>query len=261
MTQSRRAFLVTAAAGAGVVTVLPYAARAAAHTGDMFETAGGAISVHPVSHASVVLETPAGTIYVDPVGDPAQYANLPGADLILITHEHGDHYNAETLAALMGDDTAVITNPVVHGMLPEGIAATAQAIGNGESTEFNGVAVDAIPAYNTTEERMNFHPEGRDNGYVLSFDDFRVYLSGDTEDIPEMRALENIDLAFVCMNLPFTMDAAAAADAVQEFGPTYVYPYHYRGRDGGTQDPEEFAELVGNASEVKMGGWYEESEA
>ena len=261
MTQTRRAFLVTAAATAGAITVLPYAARAASHSGDMFETPGGAISVHPVSHASVVLETPAGTIYVDPVGDPAQYANLPSADLILITHEHGDHYNAETLAALMGDDTVLITNPAVQGMLPEDLAARAQAIGNGDAAGFNGVGIDAIPAYNTTEDRLNFHPQGRDNGYVLSFEGFRVYLSGDTEDIPEMRALESIDLAFVCMNLPFTMDAAAAADAVKEFGPTYVYPYHYRGRDNGTQDPEEFASLVGDAAEVKMGGWYEENEA
>ena len=134
--------------------------------------------------------------------------------------------------------------------------AKATAIGNGESAEFNGVAIDAIPAYNTTEGRTNFHPQGRDNGYVLSFDGFRVYISGDTEDIPEMRALENIDLAFLCMNLPFTMDVEQAASAVAEFKPKFVYPYHYRGRDGGTQDPSEFAALVGEAVAVKMGDWY-----
>lgn len=127
---------------------------------------------------------------------------------------------------------------------------------NGDSTTAGDVAIDAIPAHNTTPERLNFHPQGRDNGYVVTVDGLRVYVSGDTEDIPEMRALENIDVAFVCMNLPFTMDMQAAASAVNEFAPTYVYPYHYRGRDNGTQDPREFAELVAGDTEVKIGNWY-----
>ena len=222
----------------------------------MFSTGAGDISVHPIAHASFVMETPAGVIYVDPVGDSASYSDLPAPDLVLITHEHGDHYNAETLAALVGENTTLIANPAVYGMLSDDMKAKASAIANGESSEFNGMAIDAIPAYNITEGRTNFHPQGRDNGYVLSFDGFRVYVSGDTEDIPEMRALENIDLAFVCMNLPFTMDVEQAASAVAEFKPTYVYPYHYRGRDNGTQDPQEFASLVGDATEVKMGDWY-----
>jgi L-ascorbate metabolism protein UlaG (beta-lactamase superfamily) len=257
MTQTRRAFFVTAAVAAGVTTVLPYAALAAGHSGDIFETDGGPITVHPINHASVVLETPAGTIYVDPIGEAAQYAGLPDADLILITHEHSDHYNAETIAALMGENTSLITNPAVQALLPVELGNLANAMANGDSTEFNGVGINAIPAYNTTEERLKFHPHGRDNGYILNFEGFRIYISGDTEDTAEMRALENIDLAFICMNLPFTMDAAAAADAVKEFRPTYVYPYHYQGRDGGTQDPAEFAELVGDAADVKLGGWYE----
>ncbi|SLN67651.1 MBL fold metallo-hydrolase [Roseisalinus antarcticus] len=254
MTQTRRTFLATAAAGAGVITVLPFAARAAAHASDMFETANGAITVHPVAHASFVMETPAGVIYSDPVGDASAYADFPAPDLIVVTHEHGDHYNADTLAALMGEGTTLVVNPAVAGMLPEDMMAT--AIANGESTTWNGVTIDAIPAYNITEGRENFHPEGRDNGYVMTIDGFRVYISGDTEDIPEMRALTDIDLCFLCMNLPFTIDAEAAASAVQDFRPTYVYPYHYRGRDGGTQDPEEFATLAGDATTVKMGGWY-----
>lgn len=224
----------------------------------MFETSQGPITVHPINHASLVLETPVGTIYVDPVGDAAQYAGLPAPDLVLVTHEHGDHYNAETLAALIPSDgpTPIITNPAVLGMLPDDLAARSTAIANGESSDFNGMTVDAIPAYNTTEGRTNFHPEGRDNGYVLTLGDFRIYISGDTEDIPEMRALTDIDLCFLCMNLPYTMDAAAAASAVREFTPTYIYPYHYRGGDGGTQDPAEFAALVGDGIEVKFGAWY-----
>lgn len=256
MTFSRRQFIHSAAAITTAVTFLPFAARAAGHSSDVFQTGAGDITVHPVEHASFVMETPVGTIYVDTVGDAAAYADFPEPDLILITHEHGDHYNAETLAALTVDKTVLITNPAVLDMLPEALKSKASAIANGEETEFNGLSISAIPAYNTTEERLNFHPKGRDNGYVLGFDGFSVYVSGDTEDIPEMRALEGIDLAFVCMNLPFTMDVKAAASAVSEFKPTYVYPYHYRGRDNGTQDPAEFAELLEGEIETKMGGWY-----
>ncbi len=256
MTQTRRHFLHTAVAATGAVVLLPYAARAAAHSGDMFETPAGPITVHPVSHASFVMETPVGTIYVDPVGDPESYFDFPTPDLILITHEHGDHYNAETLAALAGDGTRLITNPAVFEMLSDDLRPQANEVPNNNLARFNEIDIEAIPAYNITEERKNFHPEGRDNGYILNFEGFRVYISGDTEDTPEMRALENIDLAFVCMNLPFTMDASAAASAVSEFAPTFVYPYHYRGRDNGTQDPEEFASMLEGSTEVKMGSWY-----
>ncbi len=253
MNTTRRTFIATAAAGSAI-TVLPFQALAASNSGNSFETEAGTVTVHPVSHASFVMETPAGVIYSDPVGDPAQYSDFPAPDLILVTHQHGDHYNADTLQALMGEGTHLVTNPAVADMLPEGMEA--EVLANGDSTTWNDMAIDAIPAYNMTEDRLDFHPEGRDNGYVLTMGDFRVYISGDTEDIPEMRALEDIDLAFVCMNLPFTMDAEAAASAVQEFAPTYVYPYHYRGRDGGTQDPQAFAEMVADASDVRMGDWY-----
>jgi len=250
-----RRHILKGAAAAGAVTLLPFTARAAGHGGDAFMAEGGDVLVHPISHASFVMETPAGVIYVDPVGEPAQYEGLPAAELILVTHEHGDHYNADTLAVLKGDNTTLITNPAVAGMVPDGLKANASQIGNGDSTDWNGVGIEAIPAYNLTEDRKNFHPEGRDNGYILNLPGLRVYVSGDTEDIPDMRALTGIDLAFVCMNLPFTMDVAAAASAVNEFKPTYCYPYHYRGRDGGTQDPAALAELV-EGVEVRMGNWY-----
>ena len=258
--QTRRHFL-TSSAALGTITLLPYAAMAAAHSSDTYETANGTVTVHPISHASIVIETPAGVIYVDPVSEASLYADLPAADLILITHEHGDHYNADTLAALTGDATTLITNPAVLDMLPEALKTKASAIANGENTVWNDVAIDAIPAYNTTEDRLNFHPQGRDNGYVLAVDGLRIYISGDTEGTPEMRALENIDVAFVCLNLPFTMSAEAAAEAVSEFAPKYIYPYHYhyRGRDNGTQDPAEFAGMVKGAIETKYGNWYEAS--
>lgn len=255
MTQTRRLFLQSAAA-AGAIVVLPFAARAEQHGSDVFQTASGDITIHPVQHASFVMETPAGVIYVDPVGGAEPYAEFPSPSLILVTHEHGDHYDAATLSAVMGEDTQLITNPAVHDMLPEDLVARAEALPNGTSSAFGDVTIDAIPAHNTTEDRLQFHPEGRDNGYVLGFPEFRVYISGDTEPTPEMLALEDIDLAFLCMNLPFTQTAEQAAEAVTQFRPKVVYPYHYRGRDGGTQDPEVFASLVGDAAEVRMGAWY-----
>ncbi|GLQ25482.1 MBL fold metallo-hydrolase [Sulfitobacter pacificus] len=253
MTQTRRHFLATTAA---TVTFLPFLAHADGHGADRFETPAGDITVHPVAHASIVLETPKGTIYVDPVGEAAQYEGMPAPDLILITHEHGDHYQEETLQAIVAENTQLITNPAVMGKLSEGLKARASEVANGGTADFADMVIEAIPAYNTTEERKNFHPEGRDNGYVLNFEGFRMYISGDTEDIPEMRSLKDIDLAFVCMNLPFTMDSNAAASAVSEFAPSYVYPYHYRGRDGGTQDPQSFAKMVSGETEVKFGNWY-----
>ncbi|WP_377506091.1 MBL fold metallo-hydrolase [Octadecabacter sp. R77987] len=252
---TRRHVLKTGAA-LGVTTVLPFQTRAAGHGGDMFETANGQIGIHPLEHASFVITAPTQTICVDPVAATLKYMPFPQPDLILVTHEHGDHYQQAIIDGISTDDTRLVTNPAVHAMLPGDVQTRATAVANGEQTTFQDIAIDAIPAYNTTPERMNFHPQGRDNGYVLTIDGFRIYISGDTEDIPEMRALQDIDLAFVCMNLPFTMDASAAADAVRAFAPTYVYPYHYRGRDNGTQDPAEFAEMVGDAAQVKMGGWY-----
>jgi L-ascorbate metabolism protein UlaG (beta-lactamase superfamily) len=252
---TRRTLLATAAAAAGSSTILPYAALAQAQDSHSFDVEGGQIAIHPISHASFVMETPGAVIYADPVGDPAAYADLPAPDLILITHEHGDHYDAETLAALMAEQTQLLTNPAVHEMLPEDLRSRATAIGNGETTQIGGISIEAIPAYNITEDRLQYHPEGRDNGYVLTIGGKRVYIAGDTEGTPEMRALQDIFLAFVPMNLPYTMDVEQAADAVNEFAPEYVYPYHYR-----DSDPEAFADMV-QSSEVRIGDWYGASSA
>ena len=245
---------VAGLAGLGLTTVMPYAALAEMKEGDSYATDGGKITIHPVSHASFVMTVPGMVIYNDPVGGAAAYEGHPAPDLILITHEHGDHYDADTLAALAGDNTKLVTNPAVYGMLPEALKARATSIGNGESTTVGDVAIDAVPAYNTPEDRLKYHPEGRDNGYVLTVDGRRVYIAGDTEDIPEMRALTDIYIAFVPMNLPFTMDIDQASSAVAEFKPAYVYPYHYKG-----SDPEAFATKVGEAgvdTEVVQGPWY-----
>lgn len=243
--------VMTAAAGA---LILPFQLRADGHGGDVFETDAGPVTVHPIAHASVVIETPLGTIFIDPVGGAELYDGLPEPDLILITHEHGDHYNADTLTSVRSANPQIITNPAVFGMLDN--TDNTSALANGEDGAWGDVRIQAIPAYNTTPERVNFHPQGRDNGYVIHLPGMVIYVSGDTEDIAEMRALDGIDLAFVCMNLPFTMDAEAAADAVRTFQPSVVYPYHYRGRDDGTQDPQAFAEMVGDAADVRFGDWY-----
>ncbi|NIZ59703.1 MBL fold metallo-hydrolase [Sedimentitalea sp. CY04] len=250
---SRRTFLQATAAAVGPIAVLPFTAAA---DETAMEFGDGAVRLFPISHASLVIETPRGVIYVDPVGDPAQYAGRPPADLVLITHHHGDHLNNETLAAVMRDEATLISNKGAQDKMSGDLAARAQVIGNGEATSFGDIAIDAIAAYNTTEGRLKFHPQGRDNGYVLNIGGTRVYLSADTEDVPEMRALKDIDVALLCMNLPFTMDINAAASAVAEFKPSVVIPYHYRGRDGGSQDPIAFAAMLDSAIKVEQGDWY-----
>ncbi len=215
----------------------------------------GKIRIQPIQHASFVLMTPDLVIYNDPVGGGALYAGQPKPDLIMITHEHQDHYDPATLHALVQDKTKLVTNPAVHDMLPDDLKAKATAMANGDETTVDGIPISAIPAYNTTSDRLKYHPKGRDNGYILTIDDKKIYIAGDTEDIPAMRELKDIFIAFVPMNLPYTMTTAQAASAVAEFAPAYVYPYHYRG-----QDPKDFASRLdeaGSKTKVVFGPWYD----
>jgi len=193
-------------------------------------------------------------LYVDPTGGAEAFEGLAGPDLVLITDVHGDHMDAETLQAVVTPETEIVAPAAVVEELPEALAAQARTLANGEETMLLGLNVEAIPMYNLTEERLQYHEEGRGNGYVVTMGGTRVYIAGDTEDIPEMRQLEDIDVAFVPFNLPFTMTAEQAADAVLAFEPDIVYPYHYRG-----SDVDEFARLVtdGNPDiEVRRGEWY-----
>lgn len=258
MIYSRRKVLgLGSAALAGLAFAPTTALKAFAQdalTGDTLPGTAGDITVHPVNHASLALSGGGKIIYADPVGDGDRYSDLPKPDLILITHEHGDHYNPGTVGGLIGDNTKIIANPAVHGMLPAELKAISTSLGNGDSGEVAGVSVDAIPAYNMTEDRKKFHPEGRDNGYILTLDGVRIYIAGDTEDIPEMRTLTDIGLAFIPMNLPFTMDIEQAASAVIEFAPKVIYPYHY-----GESDVAKFKTMVAaenSAVEVRLGDWY-----
>lgn len=217
----------------------------------------GDIEVHPISHATFALTWIDVTIFVDPVGGAAAFAAFGVPDLVLITDIHGDHMDAETLGAVAEAQTRVVAPAAVAEQLGAAWEGRTAVLANGESVEIHGVEIEAIPMYNLAEERQRFHEKGRGNGYVLTLGGKRLYVSGDTEDIPEMRALKNIDAAFVCMNLPYTMTVESAADAVLEFAPTIVFPYHYRGQQG-MSDVGRFAELVAQnpAIGVRQLDWY-----
>jgi L-ascorbate metabolism protein UlaG (beta-lactamase superfamily) len=221
--------------------------------GDRIPTANGDLVIRPIDHATFVMNWNGKTIYVDPVGGGKRFESLARPDLILITDIHGDHLNNETLSTVAGDKTTVIAPSAVAEKLPENLRKQTTVLANGETKSLHEIKIEAVPMYNLTQERLKFHNKGRGNGYVLTLGGKRVYISGDTEDIPEMRALKNIDVAFVCMNLPYTMDVNQAASAVREFRPRIVYPYHYRG-----SDVEKFKSVVGNDRdvEVRLRDWY-----
>jgi L-ascorbate metabolism protein UlaG (beta-lactamase superfamily) len=222
-------------------------------TGDRVPTSDGDLIIHPINHATLALGWKDLVIYVDPVGGARRFADLPPPNLILVTDIHGDHFSAETLQAVAGEKAALVVPPAVAEQLPARLRPRAVVLANGQSNQVAGVPVEAIAAYNLTPERTKFHPKGRGNGYVLTLGNRRVYISGDTEGVPEMLALRDITVAFVCMNLPYTMTAAQAAEAVRAFRPKIVYPYHCRGTN-----LEEFKKLVGEQAgiEVRIRDWY-----
>ncbi|WP_411768781.1 MBL fold metallo-hydrolase [Winogradskyella sp. A3E31] len=216
------------------------------------------VKVIPINHGTLVLETEDQVIYVDPVGGAEAFEGQKVPTMVLITDIHGDHLNVKTLEALNLEDADIIVPQAIAEKLPEGLGKSIIVLDNGKSTEVNSMTIEAIPMYNLREEAKNFHTKGRGNGYVLNITDERVYISGDTEDIPEMRNLKDIDKAFICMNLPYTMTVQSAASAVIDFKPKEVYPYHYRGKDG-LSDVETFKSLVNKGtSNVKVVqlGWY-----
>ncbi len=216
------------------------------------------LKIRPIVHATTVLEWGDITIYIDPVGGAAAFEGQKTADLILITDIHGDHLSLETLIELNNGTAKIIVPRAVAELLPKEFTPLIDVLDNGDTKERFGILVEAVPMYNLREEALNFHTKGRGNGYILNLGQQRLYFSGDTEDIPEMRALENIDKAFVCMNLPYTMTEESAANAVLEFQPKQVYPYHYRGRPD-VSDVNKFKELVNNSNseiEVVLLDWY-----
>ncbi|MEX0996421.1 MAG: MBL fold metallo-hydrolase [Flavobacteriaceae bacterium] len=210
------------------------------------------IDIQPISHATMVLDWEETVFYVDPVGGAEAFKGKKEAHIILVTHVHGDHLNIETLEAVVSESSIIIAPPSVAERLSENLLSKTIVLANDETTNQLEFDITGVPMYNLREEALNFHEKGRGNGYLIEKDGYRVYISGDTEDIPEMRDLEGIDLAFICMNLPYTMTVGSAASAVAEFMPKTVIPYHFRGKDG-FADVDAFERLVNeNAPDVEV---------
>lgn len=199
-------------------------------------------NVTPISHATMVLTIAGKTIYTDPVGGGKVFSGQREPDLILITDIHSDHLDSPTLKEIVKEKTVIVVPQAVADKIPE-LQNQLIVIKNGEKTTQMGIEIEAVPMYNLPESKDAFHTKGRGNGYVISADNKRIYIAGDTDGTPEMRALKNIDVAFVPMNPPYTMDVEKAADAVVAFKPKVVHPYHYRGPNG-LSDINKFKELV-----------------
>jgi L-ascorbate metabolism protein UlaG (beta-lactamase superfamily) len=216
-----------------------------------FPTSAGAVQITPIYHATARIAAGSDTIYIDPA-KPAKVEGGPKADLILITDIHGDHMDAADVAALSKTGTEVIAPAAVAKTITQ-----AKPLANGETTSWKKWKITAVPMYNINHNQPSgqpYHDKGRGNGYVLNFGGKNFYFAGDTEGVPEMRALKNIDVAFIPMNLPYTMTPAEAADAVKAFKPKVAIPYHYKG-----QDVEVFKKaLEGSGVEVRLLNWYPE---
>jgi L-ascorbate metabolism protein UlaG (beta-lactamase superfamily) len=235
---------------AAAVSVVP--GRSQGQTGretQTFATSAGPVKITPVYHATALIEAGGKVIYIDPA-KPANVAGLPKVDLILITDIHGDHMDPALIATLGKEGTEILAPPAVVKTV-----TTASPIANGETKTWNGWTIEPIPMYNMKRGPAAgtfYHDKGRGNGYVLSYGGKRFYFSGDTEAIPEMRTLKNIDVAFVCMNLPYTMPPDEAAEGVKAFHPKIVIPYHYQGSDLSVFQHA----LEGTGIEVRVLNWY-----
>ncbi|NBC57577.1 MAG: MBL fold metallo-hydrolase [Bacteroidetes bacterium] len=219
------------------------------------------VEITPIAHATFVMKWSDEVIYVDPTGGAKAFNGMPEPDLVFITDIHGDHLNVETLQALP-QSYDVVAPKAVYDKLPKSIQNRTKILSNGDEFTFHSFNIRGIPMYNITKERLKYHEKGRGNGYVIAKEGFKLYISGDTEAIPEMKKLENIDLAFICMNLPYTMSPEMAAEAVLSFKPKKVLPYHYRGlKDDKPHfyDVEKFKNLVisqNDSINVNLLDWY-----
>jgi L-ascorbate metabolism protein UlaG (beta-lactamase superfamily) len=217
---------------------------------DAIPAAGGDILITPILHGSMQVEFRDIVIHVDP-WSKGDYSAAPQPDLILVTDIHGDHLDPQAIDSLSREDTELVVSAAVAEQLGSGTV-----IANGESLEVAGVVVEAVPMYNLErgpEEGKLFHEKGRGNGYLLTLGGKRIYIAGDTACVPEMKALQDIDVAFVPMNLPYTMPPEEAAECVAAFKPDIVYPYHYRG-----SDLQVFQDSLADvpAVEVRIREWY-----
>jgi L-ascorbate metabolism protein UlaG (beta-lactamase superfamily) len=245
---SRSSHVIWAAAFAFAGAISLHAMAAA----DTLQAKGGPITIQPITHAALQLKYGNQVITVDPTPMGGDYATLPKGDIILITDIHGDHLDAATIAKASKADTTVVVPQAVETQLKK---STDTVINNGETKTIKGVKIEAVPMYNLQRgpaAGQLFHTKGRGNGYIVTLGDKRIYIAGDTECTPEMKALKDIDVAFVPMNLPYTMPPSEAADCVKAFKPKVVYPYHYMG-----SDLKQFQDaLKGTSTEVRIRDWY-----
>ena len=212
---------------------------------DTFKTSAGPLEITFIGHGSLVLAFNGLVIHVDPVSEHADYSRLPRADLILVTHEHSDHLDKKAIDLVRLPSTRIIYSKACEQTLPGGLVMK-----NGDHQVLMDIPVEAVPAYNLVHMRPDgrpFHPKGSGNGYILTFGDHRVYIAGDTEDIPEMESLPDIAIAFLPMNLPYTMTPEMVARAARQFRPRILYPYHF-----GKTDLSELARLLGEEKDIEI---------
>ena len=230
------------------IVVLASTTAASAQRGfavDTIQTTGGPLKITFIGHSSLMFSFNHKIIHIDPFSRVADYSKLPKADLILITHEHGDHLDPGAIAAVRGKETVVVCAEACVQTLPSSIVMK-----NGDTKTILGLQIQAVPAYNLIHKRENgqpFHAKGIGNGYIITFGSQRVYIAGDTENTPEMKALKNIDIAFLPMNLPYTMTPEMVADAARAFKPKILYPYHT-----GETDPEELVDLLDDEPNIDV---------
>ncbi len=204
------------------------AIAAPAQTGfekDTTPTSAGDLEITFIGHGTLMFRFGGKVIHIDPVGRYADYSQMPKADVILVTHEHGDHLDPKAIAKIATKDTAIVLTEACAKRLGRGVVMK-----NGDVKTVEGLKVEAVPAYNVVHMRkpgQPFHPKGAGNGYVITFGDARVYVAGDTENVPEMANLRDVTIAFLPMNLPYTMTPEMVADAVRTIKPKIVYPYHF----------------------------------
>jgi len=212
---------------------------------DIIKTAQGDLVITCIGHGTLMMSFGGKIIHIDPMTQMADYTKLPKADLILITHEHPDHLDLKAIDLIKSGKTSVVTTESVARQLPESIV-----LKNGDEKTIMGLKIEAVPAYNLVNMRspgVPYHAKGICNGYILTLSDKRLYVAGDTENIPEMKNLRNIDIAFLPMNLPYTMMPEMVADAVRAFRPKIVYPYHY-----GKTDTSKLIDLLKNEKDIEV---------
>jgi L-ascorbate metabolism protein UlaG (beta-lactamase superfamily) len=212
---------------------------------DVIKTLGGELEIFFLGHGTLMMNYNNMVIHVDPYSRVADYSTLPKADLILITHHHRDHLDPSALRQVRTEKTKIVLTELCASALNDGII-----LKNGDDRIIDNIRIEAVPAYNIVHRRDNgqvFHPKGEGNGYVLAFGDTKLYVAGDSENIPEMKALGNIGYAFLPMNLPYTMTPAMVADAARSFKPAVLYPYHY-----GETDPQRLVSLLQDTPEIEV---------